>query len=187
MKVKFLTALLIGATLFSCKDDEPDDPIIENAEEVITTLTYTLTPTDGNGDVKTFIFEDLDGDGGNAPILTLDSLEKNKAYSGKVSLLNRAANPVEDITVEVDEEGDEHQFFYQTTNNIFSVNYSDTDKNGQPIGILTSLTTDTLSGNLTITLRHEPNKTAANVSTGDITNAGGETDIEVTFVVNVKD
>ena len=38
----------------------------------------------------------------------------------------------------------------------------------------------------TITLRHEPAKTATGVSGGDITNAGGETDIEVVFDVTVE-
>jgi len=45
--------------------------------------------------------------------------------------------------------------------------------------------TDPGEGGLRITLRHEPNKTAAGVQNGDITNAGGETDIEVTFTFEV--
>ncbi|HBK71516.1 MAG TPA: type 1 periplasmic binding fold superfamily protein, partial [Flavobacteriaceae bacterium] len=35
-------------------------------------------------------------------------------------------------------------------------------------------------------LRHEPNKSASGVSDGDITNAGGETDIEVIFNITVQ-
>ena len=42
------------------------------------------------------------------------------------------------------------------------------------------------SGTITVTLRHEPNKDAAGVSSGDIANAGGETDIEVTFNVEIQ-
>lgn len=189
MKSKILIALLLSATLFSCDDDdngpEPTTPVIPNEEEVITTLTYTLTPIAG-GDVKVFTFEDLDGDGGDAPIITLDTLEKNTRYSGVVQLLNKQETPAEDITLEVEEEGDEHQFFYQTSNDNFFINYSDVDEDGNPIGIETVLSTASSSSNITITLRHEPNKTAANVSAGDITNAGGETDIEVTFVVDVE-
>ena len=37
-----------------------------------------------------------------------------------------------------------------------------------------------------MTLRHEPAKDASGVAAGDITNAGGETDIEVTFDVTVE-
>jgi hypothetical protein len=37
-----------------------------------------------------------------------------------------------------------------------------------------------------VTLIHEPMKSAAGVSSGDITNAGGETDIEVGLPVVVQ-
>ena len=37
-------------------------------------------------------------------------------------------------------------------------------------------------GQFTVTLRHEPDKSAQGVSAGDITNAGGETDIEVSLI-----
>ncbi len=61
------------------------------------------------------------------------------------------------------------------------------DVNGNPIGISTIVTTNGAStGTITVTLRHEPNKDASGVSTGDITNAGGETDIEVIFNVEVQ-
>jgi len=39
---------------------------------------------------------------------------------------------------------------------------------------------------VTITLRHEPAKDATGVSDGDITNAGGETDISVNFPVEIQ-
>lgn len=180
-------ALLLSVCFIGCKDDddEPELPEIPNEEEVITTLTYTLTPN-GGGDVKVFSFEDLDGDGGNAPVITTDSLERNTMYSGSIQVLNKVANPVENITEEVEEEGDEHQFFFQTTNNQFNIQYADMDENDLPLGLKTNFTTDSTSGSLVITLRHEPNKTAANVAEGNIANAGGETDIEVTFTVNVK-
>ena len=41
-------------------------------------------------------------------------------------------------------------------------------------------------GAFTITLRHEPNKSGMNVNTGDITNAGGETDVQVIFDITVN-
>ena len=41
-------------------------------------------------------------------------------------------------------------------------------------------------GSITVILKHKPMKTAANVSNGDISNAGGETDIEVTFPIDVQ-
>ena len=59
--------------------------------------------------------------------------------------------------------------------------------NGHPIGLQIKMTTGmATTGMLTIILRHEPNKDATGVSDGDITNAGGETDIEITFDIDVQ-
>ena len=41
------------------------------------------------------------------------------------------------------------------------------------------------TGNLTIILRHDLDKNGAGVSSGNIANAGGETDIEVVFPIQV--
>ena len=68
-----------------------------------------------------------------------------------------------------------------------NIAYNDLDEEGKPIGLSTVLTTGEMgSGTITVTLRHEPNKDAAGVSSGDIANAGGETDIEVTFNVEIQ-
>ena len=80
-----------------------------------------------------------------------------------------------------------HQFFYQVTVNGLDVAYDDMDDDGNPIGLLTTLTTNGVgAGTMTVVLRHEPDKNAVGVSTGNIANAGGETDIEVTFDVDVQ-
>lgn len=187
-KVNLLLVIGMLSLLFitSCKKDEPADPVIPNEEEVITTLNYTLTP-DGGGDPIVFSFQDLDGDGGNAPIITGGTLDTNATYTGSLVLLNELENPVGDITAEVHEEGVDHQFFFQTTLSGVNVAYDDMDANGNPIGLSTILTTTAATtGTFKITLRHLPNKDATGVSTGDITNAGGETDIEVTFNVEVQ-
>ena len=187
-----LGVLFALALLSSCKkdDDEPADPPIPNEAEVITTLILTLTP-DGGGDVKTFYWQDLDGDGGDEPIIIPDTLAINTVYTGAVQLLNELENPAEDITEEVqsEEEDEEHQFFYFTTVANLTIAYDpmDVDANGNPVGVDTQFTTgDAASGTLTVTLRHEPDKEGAGVSGGDITNAGGETDIEVEFEVDVE-
>ena len=169
----------------ACNKDVPEDPTIPNEEEVITTLNFTLTP-DGSGTPVVLTFQDLDGDGGNVPIITGGVLDSNTTYYGSLELLNELENPATDITEEVEEEGSDHQFFFQTSVNGMNVTYDDIDVNGDPIGLSTILITNgTSTGTLTITLRHEPKKDASGVSDGDITNAGGETDIEVTFNVEV--
>jgi hypothetical protein len=184
-KINLLLVMGVCSMLFitSCKKD---DPIIENEEELITTLIYTLTPEAG-GDTIVLSFQDLDGDGGDTATITGGTLEANTIYNGSLVLLNELESPAEDITVEVQEEAEEHQFFFQNNISGLTIDYNDEDENGYPIGLSSKITTGGAgSGTITVTLRHEPIKTAPGVSSGDITNAGGETDIEVAFDVVVQ-
>ena len=183
--IKNLALVLFVATLFTaCSEDDPE---VVNEEELITTLTATLTPSGGGTDI---ILKrvDLDGDGPNAPVITVSAnLTANTDYTGVLKIENETESPAEDITIEVLEEDEEHQFFFTPTNNVATVTYNDMDGNGNPIGVRFILATTTAaSGNLTITLRHEPIKTASGVNSGDITNAGGETDVQAVFPVTVQ-
>ena len=95
--------------------------------------------------------------------------------------------PAENITDEVHDEASDHQFFYQPTTAEVTIAYNDNDGFGNPIGISTNVnTTNSSSGTITITLRHQPDKNGSGVAQGNIQNAGGETDIEVTFNVLVQ-
>ena len=181
-------ALLAAAALTSCDDDEVK---AVNEEELITTITAIYTPV-GGGTAVTLQYKDLDGDGPTAPAITVSSpFEQNKTYNGAVTFKNEAANPAEDITPEITAEGVDHQLFYQKTGTLNAFTYgtaaSNFDINGKPVGLQSVfVTTGSASGSLKITLRHEPNKSAANVAAGEITNAGGATDAEVTFNITVQ-
>lgn len=182
-KILFIALTAIALLTTSCGDDDPDIPV---EPEVITTLNYTLT---GGGSTVTLSFQDLDGDGGNTPTITGGTLAANTTYLGSIELLNES-NPddIENITEEIEEEDEEHQFFFQTTGDI-SVAYDseDVDADGNPVGLQNTLATGAAgAGTVTVILRHEPNKGGEGVADGDITNAGGETDIEVTFDVTVQ-
>ena len=192
-KFKFYALALVTALTFSScsNDDDNNTPPPVNEEELITTVTAIFTPVDG-GTAITLQYKDLDGEGANAPIVSVSgAFAKNKTYNGAVTFKNELANPAEDITSEIIEEGDEHQVFYQKTGTLNALTYaaasSNFDKNGKPVGLQSVFTTTgEASGNLTITLRHEPNKNATNVASGDITNAGGSTDAEVSFNISVQ-
>lgn len=95
--------------------------------------------------------------------------------------------PVEDITIEVEEESTDHQFFFAPSSAI-TITYNDVDANGNPLGIKTTPKTGPAASNqsIKVTLRHEPNKSASGVKEGNIANAGGETDIEITYTLNVQ-
>ena len=186
LKKNFLWYVIGIVAILSTTSCEKEDPIIPNEEEVITTLTYTLTP-DGGGIPVILTFQDLDGDGGNEPIITGGQFDTNTTYDGALTLLNEIMSPVVDITAEIQEEALDHQFFFQTSLEGVDISYDDMDANGNPIGLSTKIaTTGESSGTITVILRHEPDKEAAEVSSGDITNAGGETDIKVTFDVEVQ-
>ena len=187
-QLQILTLAFITILFSACSNDDDATPAPVNEEEVITTLTATLVPV-GAGATITLRSQDLDGDGPGAPVVTISGdLAANTTYNGTIVLLNETEDPAENITTEVAQEDDEHQFFFTTTNDIATITYADLDGNGNPVGIaFTATTTVPTTGNLTITLRHEPNKSATGVSEGDITNAGGETDIQVTFPgINVQ-
>ncbi|MEA1786367.1 type 1 periplasmic binding fold superfamily protein [Arenibacter sp. GZD96] len=179
----WITLFMVGGILISSCSSDDDNPVAVNEEEVITTLTVTLTPV-GDGEVITLQSRDLDGDGPNPPVITVSgSLSGNTTYNGSIVLLNETVSPPEDITEEVAEEADEHQFFFTTTGPIESINATDTDANGNPVGINFELTTFTAGpATIAITLRHEPKKP----NDGTLADAGGETDIAQTFSVLVQ-
>lgn len=182
-------ALLATLSFSSCsKDDNEPTPV--NEEEVITTVTAIYTPV-GGGTAITLQSRDLDGDGANPPIITVSGpFAKNKTYNGAVTVKNESITPTQDITLEILAEAVDHQLFYQKTGTLNAFTYaseaSNFDKNGKVVGLQSVFTTtEPASGNLKITLRHEPNKSGANVAAGDITNAAGSTDFEVTFSISV--
>ncbi|MFK7796304.1 MAG: type 1 periplasmic binding fold superfamily protein [Aureispira sp.] len=177
----FLVVLLLA--LSSC---QPEDPIVPSEEEVITSLVYTLTPMSG-GIPVIFSISDPDGEGGDAPIITNGVLQSSTTYTGVVTLYNETIKPSEEVHKEVLDEAEEHQLFYENTLNNATIAYTDQDADGNDLGLQTTFTTGFAEqGTLTVILRHEPNKTAAGIAIDNATPAGGETDIEVTFNVDIQ-
>lgn len=174
--------------LFSCKrkdDPKPSLPENPNEEELITTLKLLLTEG-GSGTVYSFVFKDVDGAGGNAPIIDNIVLPANKSFTGEIILLDESKSPVDSISNEVKEEGDEHQFFYTIANANLSHSYApgDADGNSVPIGLSPNFTTgSTSTGTLTVVLKHQP-EVKPTSGNGDISK--GETDIEVVFNVTIQ-
>jgi hypothetical protein len=182
-------ALAITTILTACSNDNQATPV--NEEELITTITAVFTP-EGGGSAVTLNSRDLDGDGPNAPVITISGpFAQNTTYNGVVAFTNESVSPAEDITAEIVAEAEDHQIFYQTTGSlpdfIYSTTAENVDANGKPIGLETVFTTTTAAtGVLKISLIHLPNKTAVGVATGDPTNAGGNTDATEEFTVRVE-
>ena len=192
----FLLPLLILSLVFTgCSDDDDHDdhshPV--NEQEVITTVEVTLSDGD-----NTYVlsWEDLDGDGPDEAVVTGGTMPAG-VYDGFIQLLNKTVeqfnadgslNEEYYVTLEILEEDLDHQFFFNSINGLdVTAIYTDMDSEGNPIGQQFGLVAaNTGSGGLNIVLLHEPNKNAAGVPDGNMTNAGGETDINITFPITIE-
>ena len=189
-KSQKINSLLFGFMLIfiavSCSETTDPEPV--NEEELITTVNVTFTNTEDSNDVVIASFVDQDGPGGNDGITTNPTLSANTTYSVQIEFLNESVSPTDNITLEVEEEGDEHQVFYVISSTLnLSVAYNDEDVNSLPIGLSTTFTVgDAGTGTMDAILVHQPTKTNAGVSEGDITNAGGDEDINISFDVTIQ-
>ncbi|MDN5205642.1 hypothetical protein QQ008_29935 [Fulvivirgaceae bacterium BMA10] len=179
--------------LSSCGSD--DDPPIENPEEIITDVTLTFTPT-GGGSAITATAKDPDGDGPqDLEVVSAINLQASTTYTLTITLLNAIEN--EDVTEEIEDESDDHLFFFAWTGNIFTnpsgngnadnradpVNYNDEDTGGLPLGLSTEWTTgDASSGNtFRVVLKHQPKLKTSTSTVND-----GESDIDLTWDINIQ-
>ena len=195
LKLIVLVSAIVTVSFLSGCDDE--DPQKEDTPEMITKATLTFTPDAGTPVVVTA----TDPDGEGVQDILVDSpinLESNKTYTLSISLINELADPSDeayDITQEVKEEGDEHMFFFEWTNNIFAdpagngnmdnrnddVNYEDTDANSLPVGLETLWTVGApSSGTFRVVLKHQPD-----LKTGTSGASVGETDLDISFDINI--
>ncbi len=188
---KFLSMMAVGALLFaSCSDDDDNTPLPVNEEEVITTMTVTLTA--GSNVVRLTSFDEDGADGPKAPEVTVaGNLAANTTYTGTVLLENETESPKENVNEEIEAEADEHQFFYEVAAGLnATISYTDTERDYKetgsttnPVGIAFQLVTGEAStGNLTVTLRHMPKKP----NNGSLSDAGGDTDIAQAFALTIE-
>lgn len=183
--------MLLWIGLLACTDVENPDQDVEG--EVITTVTLTWTDADGGVVQATWADPEDDGD----PVVDDVVLAADQSYALTVAFENELAVPAEDVTLEIQDEGDEHQIFFTGTavdDAVVTVDYADQDGEGLPIGLDNDAqTSDAGEGTLTVTLRHlppqggVPQKTeglAASYAQGDA--IPGETDVQVTFDLRVE-
>ncbi len=188
--ILFLLALCL-VTFSSCDDDAPEE---FNDEEFINKIELIFSPVDGNPVVVTAI--DADGEG-PGDLVYSDSIRllPNTSYELFVSFENSISG--EDITEEVEEEGEEHMLFYAFTLDLFSsplgngnidnradpLNYIDEDASGIEIGLITSwITGEAGSGSFELVLKHQPGVKTATSGAQD-----GETDISVSWGIVISE
>lgn len=183
MKKLQLLAIMVLSLFISCSDDH-DEAAHQHEQEVFTTMTITLVPSDGSSNI-TLQTEDLDGDGPNAPVVTVSGkLKASNTYTGSIKWYNKTETPAEDLTPEIVSESDEHQVIYVVGSGlIMTVSDLSKDSKGNTFGhtfSLKSLSAGT--GTLTVSLLHEPTKP----NDGTLSTAGGATDIAASFLIVIE-
>jgi hypothetical protein len=178
----FLCSVIFMFTIASvgCKKDPVASP---NDGELITTLRITLTEKISQIQ-SVFEFQDLDGEGGQAPS-RFDQivLDKGSEYTCNLELLNESADPIDNITAEILEEGEDHEIFLSATNSLVTFSDLSKDINNLPLGLSSTWVTTGINGNgtLTITLKHKPGIKAS----GDLVTKG-DTDVSIDFPLVVQ-
>jgi hypothetical protein len=180
----FLLATLSTLVFASCQKDDVENPDDNNESELITTVTLAFTDSANTASVRYFTFNDPDGEGGNGPTqFDTIRLQASTTYFTSVILLDQSGSAVDTISNEVLEEGVDHQFFFNTTGASATITYTDTDDNGNPIGLQTKWVTGNIStGIATVVLKHQPDIKAP--APGN--EALGETDVELSFVFEIE-
>ena len=181
MQLSF-AALLVSSVFAGCKKEKGET----NEEEVITTMILRLTPA-GSSTALVYEFADPDGPGGATPVADDIDLDPNTTYTASVQLLNETATPIEDITLEVEEESQAHRFYYQPTGANLTVSGLNNDANGVPLGTSSSWVTGAAgTGQVKITLRHYPAEPPNKEVNDQVDSPKSGTDVEATFNVIVR-
>jgi hypothetical protein len=182
--VYIMLIVVISTILTSCKKDNNDvtKPSDINEGELITTVQFRIVDTDSPYVEHIFRYRDVDGLGGNAPVIDTIKLDTGKIYSVTLLLLDESKNPIDTISNEVLAESKDHLVIYETPSISLQITINDFDTNNPalPLGLLTSWTTSApVNTTLKVTLKHQPG-----IKNGDATR--GETDVEVTFPLSIE-
>lgn len=186
----FLFAALFTLVFAACKKEKNETPT-ENANEEITTLKLTFTNAANAADVVTATWKDLDGIAGNAPVIDKINLKANTTYTVATELLDERKNPADNVTNEIEEEGDEHRVFHlfyatgtaavkDSITTVATVTALDKDSKNLPIGLdITMATKAAFTGFLNVVVRHQP-------GVKDGTYGPGSTDVLTIFPIEIK-
>ena len=192
--LKIVSLYLLALLIFGFSSCKSEDPEKENDGEVITDVTLKFQELNSSnalvGSVFSFKASDPQGiEVGKTPTVQSISLTKGKNYQMTIEVTNSIEG--EDITQEILEEAEEHQFFFLGQvfdSSFFSIQYA--DAGGIALGVKTNVTvsasTGTNNSSMRVVLRHDLNKSFAGANNPTFANfvqAGGETDLDITFPV----
>jgi hypothetical protein len=133
----------------------------------------------------------MDGIAGSAPVIDKINLKANTTYTVATELLDERKNPADNVTNEIEEEGDEHRVFHlfyasataavkDSITTAATVTPLDKDSKNLPIGLEISMVTKAaFTGFLNVVVRHQP-------GAKDGSYAPGSTDVLTIFPVEIK-
>jgi hypothetical protein len=194
------TLLIIFAFLLVISCDK-GEPVVVHEHEVFTRVVLEVKK-DGETNFKKYTFEveghddhghddhgdDDDGDDDHGDEHTEVELDTNSTYHVGIFFYNDSdPDNIEDVTLEVIEEADAHQVFYEMTEisgfSIAAASDDTKDSNGNPLFLKTSWTTASeTSGDVMAYLIHEPTSKTGSARA----DFGGATDVEIEFEVHIE-
>ena len=210
MKITMPIAASLLLALSACSDVEGDDHDHDHdhhghEHEVMTTVVLTFTASTDEAEDLVFTWADPENDG--SPVIDDILLENGVDYAVGVQVWNELEDPAEDITPEIADEDDEHQFFFTgsavegpatgaNADAVVTHAYADADRNGFDLGLENEISAVAAgSGDFILTLRHMPPESgnavkvegaAEDVADGGFSAIGGANDIQVTYALTVE-
>ena len=184
--------------LAACSDVENVDNHEHDHNHGIATAVELVFTDASSGDVQVFAFRDGEAD----PIL----LPTETTHMLTVTILEDGSDGEVDITDEIRADGTAHQIFFlgadiespasASDDPLLTITPDDTDENGLPIGIdnTAQVMATAATGSLNVVLRHLPpengidqkdSTTAQAVLDGGLAAIGGNSDVDVTFELEV--
>ena len=201
LKSIYTNSLLIISAFLLVISCDKGEPVVVHEHEVFTRVVLEVKK-DGETNFKKYTFEveghddhghddhgdDDHGDDDHGDEHTEVELDTNSTYHVGIFFYNDSdPDNIEDVTLEVIEEADAHQVFYEMTEipgfSIAAASDDTKDSNGNPLFLKTSWTTASeTSGDVMAYLIHEPTSKTGSTRA----DFGGATDVEIEFEVHVE-
>lgn len=175
-KTYFVYLLLLGILINSCGKDDPDGI---NEQEYISNVVVSVTSADGE-------LQTIDWDLSEANMEAIN-LKVNSNYNVELSFENRSdPTDIENITLEIIDEADEHQVFFEFADVSINVTSASNDTKVGSRGVLLQSVwnaTSTGSGIVRVYLIHQP----TNFNATNREAFGGFNDVAIDIPVTILD
>ena len=191
------TTIITIATILtfpSCSKEDPKKPIITNPQEVLTTILikgYNQNDSLNTNYQFNYKWEDLDGDGGNLPVIDTINLDSGIIYTCEIIILDKTKTPFDTVSNAIEEEKNAHQFFFTPSANLISkikaeILDFDTNIPSLPVGLSFNLNTKNnqsfttpILGSLNMVLSHYD-------GVPKTIEKSNESDIDINFPLKLK-